>query len=123
MRGNEIVEDILIVTAVFFLIPIVFVLVLVFGIALLYTWPLILWTFVIMFLLWQKKRSKNEIHKGKIKLIKVPDWVKKATIVIISIPISILILVLGVLGLLWLPPKLAAITITVVITFLIFKDE
>jgi hypothetical protein len=121
MRGNEIVEDILIIAAVICIMPIMLLSLLVFGVSLLYTWPIVLWALIILFVVRAKKHHKQQVTMGRCKPLKVPDVVKQAAALCISIPITILILVLMACGLILMPMKWAAIVITMCILISIFK--
>jgi hypothetical protein len=83
MRGNEIVEDILIITVATCLIPIGLVLLLVFGVALLYTWPLILITLVVLLVLRFKKHEKTLVTMGRVKPLVFPVFIRKTMAIFI----------------------------------------
>lgn len=111
MRGNEILEDILIVLALLFIVPIVAVLLLFFGVALLYASPIVIIAFCIWISIMVRRKENKKVTMGKIKLIRIPKSVSDVFKTITKVIIGILVLAIYLWIMIHIPIWLAC-TIT-----------
>ena len=100
---REILEDISICIALLILTPIVALVLLFGGMVLLWASPIFLAIYILIFLIWVKKRDKIRLRKGKVKLIVLPGPLKRFIGKVFSIILGILILALYLWIMLFLP--------------------
>ena len=91
MRGNEMLEDVGITVVLLFMVPIIAISLLVFGIALLYASPLFILGLIIFIVISLKRKDKPNYVMGKIKLIKIPKAVTNVLKTIIKMIFGLLI--------------------------------
>ena len=91
MRGNEWCEDIISVAVLMILVPMVFLFLLVSGIALLYASPFVIIALIALFFIWLKKRDKPKMRLGTVKLITIPKPLATVLMAIVKIVLGFLI--------------------------------